>query len=298
MNLHDTRSCNSCVTRPPNPAGLKRWADELVADWNVTFVRFLLSSWADPDGYRVQYRRLVDDAAYARDVRDVVTHLTGKGVYVLVSVFADPSMLPDSTHPESEWPTTETLPVYALLAELFHDDPRVLFGLGNEPHGPPERNGELAQRYLLAIDVIREIERRRGVDPHVIVVPAPQGYARDVSYFVDHPLARPQIAYEIHPYSHAAELDRLVARPARVLPLIIGEYGPTADMTMADVEALWVLADALKIPHLAWNFHGRCGPTMIEEDAGDACGLGRDPQRLFVGTAWGQRVREELRRDR
>lgn len=290
VNLHDTRSCNSCVTRPPNPAGLKRWIDELVADWHVTFVRFLLSAWPSDDGYRVQYRRLVDDADYARDVRDVVTHLTDKGVYVLVTVFADPSVLPDGPHPESEWPSPDTSPVYALLAEMFHGHPRVLFGLGNEPHGPPARNADLARRYLSAIDVIREVERSRGVEPHVVVVPAPQGYARDVSYFVEHPLPRPQIAYEIHPYSHATELERLVAGPARTLPLIIGEYGPTPDMTPADVEALWLLADGLALPHLAWNFHGRCGPTMIEEDADDACGLSRDPQRPFARTAWGHQV--------
>lgn len=290
VNLHDTRSCNSCVSGPSDAKGLARWADELVETWHVTFVRFLLSSWASDDGYRVQYRRLVDDPAYALAVREVVTHLTDKGVYVLVSVFADPSMLPDSEHPESEWPTLETLPVYALLAEMFHNHPRVLFGLGNEPHGPKARNDDLAKRYLSAIDVIRGVEQARGVEPHVVVVPAPQAYARDVSYFVEHPLPRPQVAYEIHPYDHVGDFERLVTQPSRVLPLVVGEYGPTKDMTARDVEALWLLLEQLGLPHTAWNFHARCGPTMIEEDFADGCGLSRPREKPFVRTPWGEQV--------
>lgn len=295
VNLHDTRSCNACVTLPPDVAGLNRWSDELVDEWHVSFVRFLLSAWASADGYRLQHRRLVDDAGYARDVHAAVTHLTDKGVYVLVSVFADPSMLPDGKHPESEWPTAQTLPVYGLLAELFAGDPRVLFGLTNEPHGPRARNGDLARRYLAAIDVIRAVEAARGAEPHLIVVSAPQDYARDVSYFVDHPLPRPQIAYEIHPYSHASELDRLVSGPSRVLPLIVGEYGPTKDMNERDVEALWMLCDRLGIPHTAWNFHARCPPNLLADSAADGCGFARPSTTPLPRSAWGNQVFTYLR---
>lgn len=294
VNLHDTRSCNACVTLPPDPAGLMALGDELTDHWRVTFVRFLLSSWASDDGYRKQVRSIVDDAGYARDVRDVVRHLTDKGVYVLVTVFADPSVTPDDTSEESEWPTEGTLPVYRLLAEMFADDPRVLFGLGNEPHGPPARNADLAERYLRSIDAIREVETRLRVPPHVVVVPAPQNYARDVSYFVDHPLPRLQVAYDIHPYDHAEVFPASIERPARVLPLIVGEYGPTKQMNERDVEALWLLLERLSLPHTAWNFHQRCPPNLLMDDAGssgDGCGLaaareGKRPRR----TPWGEQV--------
>jgi hypothetical protein len=291
VNLHDTRSCNACVTLPPDPRGLEVWADELVDHWHATFVRFLLSSWASDDGYRQQLRSLVDDPGYAKDVRAVVRRLTDKGVYVLVTVFADPSMWPDDAREESEWPTQETLPVYRLLAELFADDPRVLFGLGNEPHGPSSRNPDLAARYLESIDAIREVETRLSVPPHVVVVPAPQNYARDVSYFVEHPLPRLQVAYDIHPYNHVDAFADLIERPARVLPLIIGEYGPTKDMNERDVQALWRLLERLSLPHAAWNFHHHCPPNLLVDDAPDGCGFAAAREGAPLRrTPWGEQV--------
>lgn len=296
-NLHDTRSCMACAWNSPDPAGLMRWSDELLDRWKANFVRFDLSANASPQSGQVQWKTLSDDPGYLADMTAVVKHMTAKpGVYVIVTLFQDPSMKPDNSDFDSEWPTDASLARYQLVAQAFWDDPHVLFGLTNEPHGPAANNAQLAARYLKAIDAIRAVETAKGSPKHhVIVVQAPQGWARDVSYFVANPIARDQIAYEVHPYNPSKDFDALITQPAKTLPLILGEYGPATvggavQMTEADVKAMWPVAQAAEVPYIAWNFHQRCPPNLLQDKGGasyDGCGLGASTGFTFARTAWG-----------
>jgi hypothetical protein len=216
------------------------------------------------------------------------------GVYVMVTLFADPSMKENNGDYDSEWPTAETLLVYELLAETFAHDEKVLFGLTNEPHGPEENNPELAQRYLDSIDAIRAVEASEGVPEHIVVVQAPQQWARDLVYFVDEPLARSNVAYEVHPYNPETDFDYLLTQPKQTLPIIVGEYGPTAYSTESDIRALWELCQELDIPHLAWTFHMRCAPNLLDDTADDGCGLSASSGYDFPRTDWGDLLYEYL----
>lgn len=296
-NLHDERSCSACSYAPPNPNGVDRWADELVDVWKANFVRFLLSSKAAPhNAYERQWKSLVDDPQYVADVKQNVTHMTSKGAYVLVTLFADPTMKPDSSDPESEWPNVlgDSNARYAILAEAFWQDPRVLFGLTNEPHGPADRNAELVAKYQSAIDAIRKVEDAHGGKHHIVVVQAPQVFARDVSYFVEHPLPGDQIAYEVHPYNAQKDFEALLVRPGKKLPILVGEYGPTGAMTTNDIQALWAVCKANEIPHIAWNFHLRCPPNMLQDKAADGCGLDASTKYDFPRTEWGEALKTYL----
>ena len=151
-----------------------------------------------------------------------VEHMTGKpGVYVLVTLFADPTMKDNNGDYDSEWPSSlgDSDSRYTKLAEAFYDNPRVLFGLTNEPHGTPDHDAELAAVYTDAIAAIRGVEDGHGTPHHIVVVQAPEGWARDLSYFVANPLAGDQIAYEVHPYNPPTDFDMLLvaarARPCR-----------------------------------------------------------------------------------
>jgi hypothetical protein len=298
VNLHDTRSCNACSYAPPDPDGVDRWADEVIDGWNANFIRFLLSAKAAPfNEFEQQWVNLVDDPEYLADIVQNVEHMTSKpGVYVLVTLFADPTMKPNNADYDSEWPSSlgDTNTRYAALAEAFGDNPRVLFGLTNEPHTTPEHQAELAAVYQDAIAAIREVEDARGVPHHIVVVQAPLGWARDLSYFVDNPLEGDQIAYEVHPYDSSEAFDALLVQPGRALPILIGEYGPALDMTEEDVEALWALAQAEEIPYIAWNFHHRCPPNLLEDTAEDGCGLDPATGYDFPRTAWGDLLHAHL----
>lgn len=296
-NLHDERSCSACSFAPPEPDGVDRWADELIDNWHANFIRFLLESKAAPyNEFEQQWQSFLDDAGYRADLIANVTHMTGKGAYVLVTVFADATIKDNNGDFDSEWPSSlgDTNTRYTALAEAFADDPRVLFGLTNEPHTSPDHDAELAAVYADAIAAIRAVEDARGVPHHVVVVQAPEGWARDLGYFVAHPLAGDQIAYEIHPYNPADDFAALVTGPAQTLPVIIGEYGPALAMTEADVIALWPIAQAAGIPYIAWNFHARCPPNLLADTAPDGCGLAAATGYDFPRTAWGDLLHDHL----
>jgi len=290
-DLFDERSCESCSFIAANPNGEDRWSDELVDNWHANFIRFLLTAKAAPyNQYELQWKSLVDDSQYLADIVQNVTHLTSKpGVYVEVTLFADATMKPENTDPDSEWPSSagDTLPVYRALAEAFHDNPHVLFGLTNEPHGPAANDAALAAVYASSIAAIRAVEDMHASPHHIVVVQAPENYARDLDYFIANPLAGDQIAYEVHPYNTSADFDHLIVQPSMTLPIIIGEYGPAGVMTNTDIQTMWTVAQANEVPYIAWAFHPRCGPSQLQDTASDGCGLDASTGYAFPRTAWG-----------
>lgn len=297
-NLHDERSCSACSFAPANPDGVDRWADELIDGWHANFVRFLLASKAAPyNQFEQQWQNLVADPQYLADVVQNVHHMTSKeGVYVLVTLFADDTIKPENSDFDSEWPSSagDTNTRYTALAQAFLDDPKVLFGLTNEPHTTASHAAELAAVYLDAIAAIRAVEDANGAPHHIVVAQAPVGWSRDLTYFVNSPLPGDQIAYEIHPYNPASDFQSLIVDVARVLPIIIGEYGPAGSMTESDAAALWVTAQANEVPYLAWNFHMRCSPDLLQDTASDGCGLDASTGYNFPRTAWGNLLYNHL----
>ncbi len=120
-NIHDTRSCNACTWSKPDVAEVKRRIDELVS-WGANFMRLDLESYASADG-RVHYKGVLDDPAYLADVKSIIDHIgTKKGVYVLLSLWIDP------TFSSLGWPTAKTIKVWEKLAQTFKDDQHVLSG--------------------------------------------------------------------------------------------------------------------------------------------------------------------------
>lgn len=127
-NLQDTRSCWACAWESADAGEVERRADELIDGWGANFVRLTLQADAYAQPYQVQWQGVVDDPDYLADVVDIVRHMTDKpGVYVLLSEWSDP------TFSEYGWPTARTNDEWALLAETFLWDDKVLFGLCNEP---------------------------------------------------------------------------------------------------------------------------------------------------------------------
>ena len=78
------------------------------------------------------------------------------------------------------------------------------------------------------------------------------------------------------------------------LPIMIGEYGPAGVMTNADIQALWPVAQAAEVPYIAWVFHQRCPPSMLQDTASDGCGLDAATGYNFPRTAWGDLLHDHL----
>jgi endoglucanase len=213
-----------------------------------------------------------------------------KGVYVLVSLWQDPTFSPLG------WPTARTALVWKKLAGALRDMPFVLFGLVNEPEANEDgkRDAEVWRAMNDTVAAIRSVERPEH--PHVITVQGTREWGRSLAYYVDHPITAGggvNVAYETHVYNRPTRFDELVTRPAKRLPVVIGEFGAQhdKDVTMfpEDTQRLMDLAERLDVPWIAWSFHNNCPPNLVTERK-NACiaGAPLDP------TPWGRIVKARL----
>jgi endoglucanase len=289
-NVHDTRSCDACAWEPPHVEEVTRRIDALVDDWHATFVRLLLESYKDAGAGRRHWRGVLDDDDYFRDVMRIIGHVGKKrGVYVLVSLWHDPTLSPLG------WPTAETQKVWKKLASALRDMPFVIFGLVNEPQDNLDgsRDAEVWRAMNDTVAAIRSVERPEH--PHVITVQGTREWARVLDYYVDHPITAgggKNIAYETHVYDPASRFDALVTRPAKKLPVIIGELGVVtreAQMSAKDCSSLMDLAESLEVPWLAYTFHTNCPPNLLVTHE-NTCGVGVP----LEPSDWGRLVKARL----
>jgi endoglucanase len=250
----------------------------------------LLESYPDNSGGQVQWQGVLDDPDYLQSLVEIVEHIgTKPGVYVMVSLWADP------TFSDLGWPTADTIAVWERLAETFAGYPHVIYGLVNEPE--ENWNGALDEACWTAMNdtvaAIRAVETAIGAHNHVIAVQGTRAWARVLDYYITHPITAGggvNIAYETHVYNPASDFDALFVTPSQTLPVIVGEFGVVSGMTAEDCGLLMDQAEALQIPYTAWTFHMRCPPNLIEDSSGGGCGVGMD----LTPTSWGVQLRDQL----
>ncbi|HSO41097.1 MAG TPA: cellulase family glycosylhydrolase [Labilithrix sp.] len=294
-NLNDTRSCDSCSWEKPHVEEVLRRIDALVDDWHATFIRLLLESYPDPGPGpgRVHYKTVLEDEGYFRDLMRIIGHIGKKrGVYVLVSLWHDPTFSPLG------WPTERTRTEWKKIARALRDMPFVMFGLVNEPQ--KNQNGQLDGEVWTAMNetvaAIRSVEE--AGKNHIVTVQGTREWGRVLEYYVAHPITAgggKNVAYETHVYDRPGRFDELVTKPSRTLPVIIGELGVINDknavMLPEDTVALMDLAEKLDVPWMAYTFHTNCPPNLLVDHAG-TCGVGAS----LEPSAWGRIVKERLAR--
>lgn len=299
-NVHDTRSCDACAWQPPDVDEVLRRIDALTDDWGANFLRLLLESYPDDGsakngGYgRAHYKNVLEDDAYFRDVMRIIGHVgKKKGVYVLVSLWQDP------TFSKLGWPTAHTARVWKKLASALRDMPFVLFGLVNEPQANEDgkRDAEVWKAMNDTVAAIRSVERPGR--HHIITVQGTREWGRSLDYYMERPITAGggvNIAYETHVYNRPARFDELVVRPSKKLPVIIGELGPHQDHNVTmypdDCQKLMDLAEAHDVPWIAWTFHNNCPPNLLVERRGE-CGAGLP----LEPSPWGRMVKARLARE-
>ncbi len=290
-NIHDTRSCWACAGSAPNVEEVKRRIDVLTDQWQADFIRLCLESYQQLDSWMIHGLDLLSDTEYRQDIVEIVDHVATKpGVYVLLSLWVDPSFT------ALGWPTAGTTEAWEMLAALFADDPHVIYGLVNEPQSNFDgaADAEVWQAMNDTVEAIRTVEAQLGTPHHLIAVQGTRAWARRLDYYLQHPITAydgVNIIYETHVYDHADQFPGLFETPSQTLPVMIGEFGPAgggADMSEEECDQLMGKADELQIPFLAWTFHGRCPPNLIQDYSG--CGI----DATLEPTSWGQLLRNHL----
>jgi endoglucanase len=245
--------------------------DVLIDTWHANFFRLDLTSWASNQVSGttvVQYKDVTQDASYLSDLKKLVDHIgTKPGVYVMLTLFSHPSQ------DDSELPTAATQAVYTKLAQTFLNSPHVLYGVTNEPHDASDSAVWTAMN--TAVQTYRNEEPASGPH-HIVAVQGTQSYARELSYYVTHPITAGSgvnVVYETHVYNPQADWQAMFITPSATIPVIIGEYGPdgTYMKTVADAQALQVKAEQLEIPYIGWSFSSQNVPAMLAGNDADEC---------------------------
>ena len=86
------------------------------------------------------------------------------------------------------------------------------------------------------------------------------------SWFLElDPVKRTNIVYKTHPYNSSANFgsDFLNTYNAGY-PVFIGEFAPTAYMTMNDVNSLLSLANQQKLGWAGWSFEFDANPALVD----------------------------------
>ena len=271
VNIFDTRAAGACGWAPPIIDEWIRRIDVLTDTWHANFFRLDLTSWASNqvNGTTVvQYKDVTQDASYLADLKKLVDHIgTKPGVYVMITLFSHPSQ------DTNELPTAATQAVYTKLAQAFLDSPQVLYGLTNEPHDTLDSTVWTAMNN--AVQTYRNAEAAAGPH-HIVAVQGTQSYARELAYYVTHPITAgsgANVAYETHVYNPQTDWQAMFIDPSATIPVIIGEYGPdgTYMKTIADAQALQAKAEQLEIPYIGWSFSSQNAPTMLVGSDSDEC---------------------------
>jgi hypothetical protein len=234
---------------------------------------------------RTHYDTFLVDPGYLANIKMIVDHIaTYPGVYVMISLWEDP------TFTQLGWPTTDTANAWKMLAAQFDHQPHVLFGVCNEPQHNFDgaQDAQVYGAMLESINAIRNAERGPN---HLIAVQGTRAWARRLDYYVAHPIPLSNIIYETHVYDPVGEFETLFVGPSQSLPVIIGEYGPASGfMTLLETAELQRQAVAHEIPSLAWTFHMRCPPNLLQDHSAGGCGEGMP----LLPTPWGTQLRAHL----
>jgi endoglucanase len=283
-NLHDPRSCGACVGTP-NAQEVNRRMDELVS-WGANFIRLVLES-------RQLSETPAYDSNYLNQIKQIVAHAAAKpGVYVLVSLWSDPGFS------ALGWPSNPgTTTQWKALATAFANEPRVLFGIVNEPE--QNYDGSLDAQVWSAMNdnvaTIRAAETAAGGQQHIVAVQGTGGWGRFLNYYVTHPITAgggTNVAYETHVYDPSSQFGARFENPGKTLPVIIGEFGPTQGyQTLQEAQDLMQRAENAEIPYLAWTFHMRCPPNLLVDNSGGGCGVNMN---LVPSPQWGVPFKAQL----
>ncbi|HET6343966.1 MAG TPA: cellulase family glycosylhydrolase [Myxococcota bacterium] len=256
---------------------------------NTTAVRYLVEDYRNDAAQFNQPRTasdVINNPVFAQRLRQSIEHLyalRGGDLLVEVSLWLSSTFDPDGL------PTAESIAVWRELVRLLHDQPHVMFGVCNEPHYNASYHdgrtdaGTFDARARAAmfevVDAIREEERRLGAPEHIIFVQGTSGWASNAWGLVDSPETHHgpvygrNVAAEVHFYRPLERMPSVVDAPARQMPLLVGELGPSGGL---DLQGATRALQRAKHPapgdaptHLfAWAMSQRCPPNAFSSGNG------------------------------
>jgi Cellulase (glycosyl hydrolase family 5) len=195
-----------------NVQGLKLVVEQ---KWGVNLLRVAI----DPELVGATWNEIAKLIAFAQ----------ANGMYVILVPFASAV---NSSRNDERLPVPDALVATAMgsLASKFKDRTNVLYGLWNEPHPDSIPSAGYDQQWQIWMDAgIQVAQSIRSKNPKaILVVPGGTKWARDLTYYQDHPFPFDNVIYDVHDYwaypayhYHRTMWTWAIGK----YPIMIGEFG-------------------------------------------------------------------------
>ncbi len=259
---------------------------QAMRSWGMNTVRITLSSafWRNLEGKCPNYPATVTSA---------VANAESAGLYVILSLQWDaPFSLPqDATRGGAQCPLPDVnydVRFWQDLAEIYQDDPRVIFDLFSEPHDIDwsewETGGTITSACFLyaiphtyqAIGMPQLAMKVRAIAPSNLIILSGAGWGYDLSGVQAAGVApTTNVLYGTHPFNHgggaqqAYDWPRAFGSVASRLPVIATEFG-SYDCQTGYISQALAYFERLHISFVAWAWTtGSCAiPSLLASWSG------------------------------
>jgi len=259
---------------------------QAMRSWGMNTVRITLSSafWRNLDGKCPSYQATVEAA---------VANAEAAGMYVIITLQWDaPFSLPqDATTGGAQCPlpdATYDVRFWQDIAEIYQNDPRVIFDLFSEPHDIDwsqwENGGTITSNCALyplphtyqAIGMPALAMKVRAIAPSNIIILSGAGWGYDLSGVQAAGLApTTNLLYGTHPFNHTGgsqqpgDWYRAFGATAAHLPVIATEFGSYDCQTGYIAQAIHYF-ESLHMSFIAWAWTtGSCAtPSLLANWSG------------------------------
>ncbi|HEY9248636.1 MAG TPA: cellulase family glycosylhydrolase, partial [Rariglobus sp.] len=228
-----------------------------IIDWQANLIRLPVkqASWLSS----------TDGPAYKALVDGIVAQASAAGVYVLLDQH------------EYQQPSTTAATFWTDAANHYKNNPAVLFGLFNEPHGTTwtvwkngDANGPGMQGLVNAI---------RATGANNVITAGGLDWAYDLSgiiagYALTDTAPGNGIVYETHIYPWKGSWQERVGNVAQVHPVLVGEIGHPDGTSYIGLnfedDSTWVprvldWVDTRQLHWTGWSLHPTATPSMIRD---------------------------------
>lgn len=161
--------------------------------------------------------------------------------------------------PQPSYPSSGARSALTLLAARYRGDSHVMFSLQVEPHHVTW--SFVRPIFEQMVDAIRHAAA--PYDPMVFIPGVDWG--KDISGAITDPVKRSNVVYKSDPYTSSANFQQYFGSAyAAGLPVFIGEFAPTAYMSLADIRNLLAFTRQRGIGWAAWGFEPAAHPSLID----------------------------------
>jgi len=183
--------------------------------WNVNLIRVAV----DPESVE----------STSHEIEKLITFAEENRMYIILTPFAS-AVNPSRYEQRLTVPDDLVATAMGYLADKFKDRTNVLYGLWNEPHPDSIPSIGYDQQWQTWMDAgIKVAKSIRSKNPKsILVVPGGTKWARDLTFYKDHPFPFDSIIYDIHDYSAPPDYHynrEMWTWAIGKYPLLVGELG-------------------------------------------------------------------------